>query len=245
MQASIAVSARPAALRAAAARWPRLPAPVAPAPVHRTAARAPRCAAAVGQQQQAQQQQQQQAQAAKDYFATDARPIILYGEAARGSPRPCVARDLRASLGGVVRHASSASTPAPPRPPDGVCGLCNRGVNLILDWDPAASFRLAALQSPAGRALLARAGRAPDDISSIVLVTRDEGCFVRSEAVRRIGAALGAPFAPLAALAAPVPLPLRDFLYDRVASSRYNFFGRSDACRLTDAGPRAARFIVD
>lgn len=53
---------------------------------------------------------------------------------------------------------------------DGVCNLCNGGVNLALDLDPPGNLRFAALQSPAGRRLLARAGRDPSDISSIVLV---------------------------------------------------------------------------
>ena len=53
----------------------------------------------------------------------------------------------------------------------GVCNLCNAGVNFMLDWDRAGAFRLAALQSAAGRALLQRSGRDPSDISSIVLVT--------------------------------------------------------------------------
>ena len=53
---------------------------------------------------------------------------------------------------------------------DGVCNLCNGGVNFILDWDKQAVYRLAALQSIAGRELLRRAGRSPDDLSSIVLV---------------------------------------------------------------------------
>lgn len=114
----------------------------------------------------------------------------------------------------------------------------------MLDWDTAAAFRLAALQSPAGRALLARCGRSPDDISSIVLV-EPERCYTKSEAVRRIGARLGLPFPLLAALAQPVPGPLRDFLYDQVAANRYNLFGRSDACRLGNADKLAARFIVE
>jgi hypothetical protein len=77
---------------------------------------------------------------------------------------------------------------------------------------------MAALQSPAGRALLARCGRSPDDISSIVLVEKS-GCYLKSEAVRRIGARLGVPFPLLAALAEPFPLPIRDFLYDQVGWS--------------------------
>ncbi|KAI8471652.1 MAG: hypothetical protein J3K34DRAFT_227810 [Monoraphidium minutum] len=127
---------------------------------------------------------------------------------------------------------------------DGVCNLCNTGVNIVLDFDKDGAFRMAALQSAAGRRLLARSGRSPDDISSIVLV-EERRAFVKSEAVRRIGAALGVPFPLLAALVAPVPLPLRDFLYDQVAANRYDLFGRTPACRLGDAGAFAGRFISD
>ncbi|KXZ50933.1 hypothetical protein GPECTOR_14g179 [Gonium pectorale] len=127
---------------------------------------------------------------------------------------------------------------------DGVCGLCNRGVNFMLDNDPGGAFRLAALQSPAGRRLLSRCGRRPDDLSSIVLVT-PTAHHIRSEAILRIGVALRVPLPLLAAFGFPVPLPLRDAFYDAVANNRYSFFGRTDSCRLRDAGKFADRFIVD
>jgi DCC1-like thiol-disulfide oxidoreductase len=44
---------------------------------------------------------------------------------------------------------------------DGQCNLCNGGVNFMLDWDKEGIYRYAALQSPAGRALLSRSGRHP------------------------------------------------------------------------------------
>lgn len=44
---------------------------------------------------------------------------------------------------------------------DGVCNMCNSGVNFMLDWDREGRFRFAALQSEAGRKLLERAGRHP------------------------------------------------------------------------------------
>jgi len=53
---------------------------------------------------------------------------------------------------------------------DGVCNLCNGGVNFMLDWDSPneerGNFRFAALQSEVGKALLQRSGRRPDDIST-------------------------------------------------------------------------------
>eukprot|EP00887_Chlorella_sp_A99_P000739 scaffold5.g739.t1 len=127
---------------------------------------------------------------------------------------------------------------------DGVCNLCNRGVNFVLDAEAGPAFRFAALQSAAGRALLARAGRAPDDISSIVLVERD-AAYVKSAAVLRIGRALRLPLAQLAALGAlSLPAALADAAYDWLADNRYRLFGRAATCRLSD--PRAAgRFRSD
>ena len=61
---------------------------------------------------------------------------------------------------------------------DGVCNLCNGGVNFMLYFDTGAVHRMAALQSNAGRELLPCCGRRPDDISSIVLV-EPGGCFVK------------------------------------------------------------------
>lgn len=112
----------------------------------------------------------------------------------------------------------------------------------MLDWDPQGAFRLAALQSPAGRALLQRCGRSPDDISSIVLVEKDR-CYIKSEAILRIGARLGTPLPVMAAPAFFVPLRLRDTFYDLIANNRYSFFGKTEACRMTDAGRFRERFI--
>ena len=50
----------------------------------------------------------------------------------------------------------------------------------MLDQDSEGRFRLAALQSPAGRRLLRACGRSPEDISSIVLVEAAVGDGSRS-----------------------------------------------------------------
>ena len=63
--------------------------------------------------------------------------------------------------------------------PAGVCNLCNGAVDFMLDHDTDGRFRMAALQSTAGRTLLESCGRRPDDISSIVLVEPD-GHYVKS-----------------------------------------------------------------
>eukprot|EP00741_Cyanophora_paradoxa_P004693 tig00000823_g4555.t1 len=126
---------------------------------------------------------------------------------------------------------------------DGVCGLCNGGVEFVLWFESGDAFRFAALQSEKGRSLLRAAGRDPDDISTIVLISEGRA-FTKSEAVLRIGRRLQNPLPLLALLGLGVPPFVRDLLYDQVASNRYSFFGRRDECRLSDPDPaRAAKFL--
>lgn len=124
---------------------------------------------------------------------------------------------------------------------DGVCNMCNGGVNFMLDNDKEGKLRFAALQSEAGRALLVKSGRAPDDISSIVLADKDRS-YIKSEAILRIAQCLSFPYPAAAFLGLIVPMFLRDAFYDTVADNRYSVFGKSNACRVSDPG-FAARFI--
>ncbi|KAL9323178.1 hypothetical protein ACSQ67_011231 [Phaseolus vulgaris] len=114
---------------------------------------------------------------------------------------------------------------------DGVCNLCNGGVKFVSDNDRNKTIRYEALQSEAGKMLLRRSGRAPDDISSVVLVEKDRS-YIKSEAVLKIMEYINLPFPQLAILLQFVPLFIRDFVYDNVANNRYTIFGRSESCEI-------------
>ncbi|XP_058226748.1 DCC family protein At1g52590, chloroplastic [Rhododendron vialii] len=114
---------------------------------------------------------------------------------------------------------------------DGVCNLCNGGVKFVCDNDRNRNIRFEALQSEAGKKLLRRSGRAPDDISSVVLVEKERS-FIKSEAVLKIMEYINLPFPQLALFLQFIPLFIRDFVYDNVANNRYAFFGRSEACEI-------------
>ena len=176
----------------------------------------------------------------------------------------CAVRALSfAGLGGLLRRPRDAASPPPPAVPlqprapageaiilfDGVCTLCSKFVQFVLDRDRDGVFRFASLQSEVGRAYVARAGL-PQDLSTIVLVDED-GTHTRSTAALRIlrgcahsrrrGAHLVA-----ATFLLWVPRPLRDIGYRLVAASRYSVFGKDDGetCRLMTAKTRA-RFAVE
>lgn len=128
---------------------------------------------------------------------------------------------------------------------DGVCNLCNGGVNFALDHDSVGNFRFASLQSKVGQSLLIRAGKKPNDISSIVLVTPNEAYF-KSDAVIRIAAKLeGNPLLPLMGTLGPfVPRFVRNTVYDFVARNRYRF-GEADQCRMDFDNEYGSRFVSD
>ena len=79
-----------------------------------------------------------------------------------------------------------------------------------------------------------RSGKAANDISSIVLVTKDTAYF-KSDAVVRIASKLsGSPLLlPLVRAGPLFPSILKNAVYDFVARNRYRF-GESDHCRLWD-----------
>ena len=123
---------------------------------------------------------------------------------------------------------------------DGVCNLCDRSVQFILDRDPTGVFRFASLQSDTGRALLVDHQIDPDALASIVVVD-GETAYTRSDAALRIAKDLRFPWNALWGLRI-VPRFLRDAVYELIARNRYRWFGTRESCRLPTPDV-AARFL--
>ncbi len=127
---------------------------------------------------------------------------------------------------------------------DGVCGFCNKTVQMILDQDREGRMLFAALQSEYGRRLVAR-HPSLEKVDSVVLLERtkegEERVFVRSAAALRVAKYLGGAW-KLFLLFYLVPAPVRDFFYNLLARYRYRFFGKYDACLLPPPEVRA-RFL--
>lgn len=127
---------------------------------------------------------------------------------------------------------------------DGVCGLCNSAVKLVLRHDKQHTMRFAALDSDFG---LAVAARHPELASadSMAVVDRagqaDEQVRLRSDGALRVARYLGGlwlVFLPLTL----IPRSLRDAAYNLLARVRYRLFGRYDTCPLPPPEVRA-RFL--
>lgn len=122
---------------------------------------------------------------------------------------------------------------------DGICVLCNGWVRFLLEHDREARYRFAAMQTDAGRALLASHGLDPDDPASFLLV-EDGRAWTDTEAIRRVLAGLGGVWR-LAALLSLVPRFVRDLLYRLLARNRYRVFGTT-TCHVPTEAERA-RFV--
>jgi predicted DCC family thiol-disulfide oxidoreductase YuxK len=127
---------------------------------------------------------------------------------------------------------------------DGVCGICNRAVRTVLRFDPDGSLRFAALDSDFARAIIDR-HPAIHDVDSVVFVDEPgrptERVAVRSAAALRVVDYLGGPW-KLLKVSRIIPVPLRDWLYDRIADVRYRIFGKYESCPLPPPEVRA-RFV--
>ena len=113
---------------------------------------------------------------------------------------------------------------------DGVCNLCNGSVQFLLKRDREGRFRFAALQSDAGRRLLAELGLPVDALGSVVLI-EDGKVWRESSAALRIARHLPGAWKLLRVFAA-VPRPLRDAVYRWIARNRYRWFGKTATCWL-------------
>ena len=124
---------------------------------------------------------------------------------------------------------------------DGVCGLCNWTVRVVLRLDRRGTLRFAPLGGAFAAAVLERHAELRD-VDSLVLVEPAEGrVHVKSSAVLRLAHHLGGPWRVLC-VSRVVPRALRDWAYDLVARHRYAVFGRFDE-RPAPPVDTSARFL--
>lgn len=120
------------------------------------------------------------------------------------------------------------------------CVLCSGFARFVDRHDTPARFAFVIAQSALGEALYAHYGLKCSDYETN-LVFLDGRLFRKLDALGAVMGRLGWPWRLLAALRM-LPLPVQDWLYDRIARNRYRLFGRYDQCMVPDPGMKA-RFI--
>jgi predicted DCC family thiol-disulfide oxidoreductase YuxK len=116
---------------------------------------------------------------------------------------------------------------------DGVCNLCNGGVQFIIKRDRQKQFLFASLQGKAGQELLQRAGLPSHDFNSFILVDGDK-IYTRSTAVLKVFRRLGRGWQLFYGFMI-LPRFIRDGIYNWIARNRYKWFGKKEACMVPTA----------
>lgn len=119
---------------------------------------------------------------------------------------------------------------------DGVCNMCNSSVDWVMRHDKARKFRFASLQGTTAHELVPE--YAEEAGLSTVVLYDGEVKHVRSTAALKVLKGLGGFWALLGTLGFIVPRPVRDWIYKKIANSRYKRFGKRDTCRLPTAEER-------
>ncbi|WP_462413505.1 thiol-disulfide oxidoreductase DCC family protein [Neobacillus sp. Marseille-QA0830] len=112
---------------------------------------------------------------------------------------------------------------------DGVCNLCNRSVQFILQRDPKGLHHFASLQGKAGQELI-RKFNLPPNMGSFILI-EDDTVYMKSTAALRVCRQLKGGWKLLTILFV-IPTPFRDGFYQFVARNRYKWFGKNESCML-------------
>jgi len=113
---------------------------------------------------------------------------------------------------------------------DGICNLCNGTVLFLIKRDPKGKLKFAALQSESGQEFLHKFGLSNSHFDSFVLIKGDR-YFLKSTAGLQVLREFGGIWKLFYYLII-IPRPLRDFIYNGIAKSRYRVFGKRENCML-------------
>ena len=124
---------------------------------------------------------------------------------------------------------------------DGVCNLCNRSIQYLIERDKEDVFRYAALQSDTGKSLILARGIDTSKTDSIILIEQGVAYYTKSTAVLQIGMSLKG-YRTISKLLNLIPSALRNIVYDFIAKNRYRWYGKKDHC-MTPTAELKAKFL--
>lgn len=116
---------------------------------------------------------------------------------------------------------------------DGVCKLCNGWSRFIIRFDTHKKFKLCAVQSDEGQAILEWFGY-PTDVYETMLLVQGNRVLEKSDSFLAIAGQLPFPWNSLRVFKL-LPQAVRDWCYDRIALNRYKIFGQYEVCILATA----------
>ena len=113
---------------------------------------------------------------------------------------------------------------------DGVCNLCNRGLNFLIKHDKKGVLKFASLQSEYAQNTIPKELLNRENLDTIIVYTNGK-FYNRSNAVLKLCKILGGGFYVFL-IGYLIPRFIRDGLYRFIANNRYHWFGKQLQCRV-------------
>ena len=112
---------------------------------------------------------------------------------------------------------------------DGVCGLCNSFVKILLKVD--SDLKFATLQGSSGQKLLTKINFNKSEFDTVIFKKNDQ-VYTKSSAVFEIFKTIGGLW-KVFLIFSVLPISITDAVYRYIALKRFKVFGKLDQCDIT------------
>ncbi len=114
---------------------------------------------------------------------------------------------------------------------DGVCGLCDGFVELLVKLDKNKKLKFSSLQGKSGRSLLNKLNLDLEEFDTVLFKVNDQ-VYTKSTAVFKIINSIGGTV-KLFLVFNLLPRRFNDWIYSKVAKNRFKIFGKLDKCDIS------------
>ena len=123
---------------------------------------------------------------------------------------------------------------------DGVCGLCDGFVELLVKLDKKKKLKFSSLQGKSGKSLLNKLNLDLEEFDTALFKVNDQ-VYTKSTAVFKIINSIGG-IIKLFLVFNLLPRRFNDWIYSKVAKNRFKIFGKLDKCDISKFN-KPGRFI--
>ena len=114
---------------------------------------------------------------------------------------------------------------------DGVCGLCDGFVELLVKFDKNRKIKFSSLQGKSGRSLLNKLNLDLEEFDTVLFKVNDQ-VYTKSTAVFKIINSIGG-IIKLFLVFNLLPRRFNDWIYSKIAKNRFKIFGKLDKCDIS------------
>jgi len=114
---------------------------------------------------------------------------------------------------------------------DGVCGLCDGFVELLVKFDKNRKIKFSSLQGKSGRILLNKLNLDLEEFDTVLFKVNDQ-VYTKSTAVFKIINSIGG-IIKLFLVFNLLPRRFNDWIYSKIAKNRFKIFGKLDKCDIS------------